>query len=114
MRLDLAISQELYLSALGYSPGEIKGAVSRAIGQAERLAKRLPDNIREQAFETFLAQELAECQDWIDRSRRSALESNRHTERYVTGLESLGVKPGPRTVDNYRKSMNARSGQERR
>jgi len=109
MRLDLAVAQELYLASLGYSQDEIKGATNRAIGQAERLARRLPSDMQERAFESLLAQELAQCVAWLDSQRLSALESDLHTERYAQGLEEVtGVKPGKNTVESYRKSMQER------
>jgi hypothetical protein len=110
MRLDLAISQELYLASLGYSTEEIKAATNRAIGQAERLAKRLPPDMQEKAFEVFLAQELAECQRWIDKNRAAALQSEHHTRKYVEGYKAIGITPGPRTVENYRKAQLAKKG----
>jgi hypothetical protein len=105
MRLDLAISQELYLASLGYSTEEIKAATNRAIGQAERLAKRLPPDMQERAFEAFLAQELAECQRWIDRYRESGLKAEDHAQKYAQGYERLGVKVGKNTLSAYKKAM---------
>lgn len=104
-RLDLAINQEIYLSSLGYSADEIKAATNRAIGQAERLAKRLPPDMQERAFEIFLAQELAQCEAWIDKNRRSALESDAHARKYAEGLRSAGLIPGPQTIRNYRQAQ---------
>jgi tRNA nucleotidyltransferase/poly(A) polymerase len=110
MRLDLAISQEIYLASIGYSTEEIKAATNRAIGQAERLAKRLPADMRERAFEEFLAQELAECQSWIDSYRRGALQSEQQTKRYERGLKQAGAKPGPQTVKRYRQAAIKKQG----
>jgi hypothetical protein len=69
--------------------------------------------MQERAFEAFLAQELAECQRWIDKTRLSALQSEQHARKYVEGYKAIGITPGPKTVESYRKAQLEKRGGEK-
>lgn len=114
MRLDLATNHEIYLISLGYSEQEARNAVNRAIGQAERLVKHLPLDIKDRAFESLLAHELQECESWIDKVRSSAVNSDKWAAKYAEGYRRMGVDIGPRTIDAYRQSARKKAGTERR
>ncbi|KKK87467.1 hypothetical protein LCGC14_2752960 [marine sediment metagenome] len=60
----LVARAELELEAKGYPPGVVRSAIERAWGQANHWASMLDPDMRERAFERFMAAELEKADAW--------------------------------------------------
>lgn len=103
---ELVREHVLFLIGQGYSSRLAWQACKRALGTAEKLANRLPQDMRERALLCFLAYELSQTSNWIDKRLEAGLRSRQMAENYAKGLAKAGLKPGPQTVSKYRKAVS--------
>ncbi len=105
---------ELELEIKGYGPESARRAVRRAIGSAMKTAERLRPEIREQAVDDLLPQELAGAERWIQGVQEAATRDDyrRGMERaardgqYAEGVgRVLGAPVSPEREAAWRSSL---------
>lgn len=62
---DILLTKYQELLAKGYPPPLIEGSLRRCVGWARRLANKMPEHMREEAFTALLRDNLNSAEEWI-------------------------------------------------